>query len=90
MSGRSWALGSHVVVRGERAKAAFVEWRGEADAAHRQAAIAALPIVEWKGKTLRTLRCQGETGRGPHDVNLPEQHLWALIDLRMFRCPYHA
>lgn len=90
MSGKSWALGSRVQLRGERAKAAFLAWRGEAEAARRQAEIDALPRVEWKGKTLRTLRCHGETGRGPHDVNLPEQHLWALIDFRMFRCPYHA
>lgn len=56
----------------------------------RHAAIAALPTVEWKGRKLRTIRCNGETGKGPHNVNVPESLLWALIDIGSYRCPFHA
>lgn len=55
----------------------------------RAAAIAALPAVEWKGRTLRTVRCRGDFGRGPHDVNVPESTLWTLIHIEAFLCPYH-
>ena len=56
----------------------------------RQREIDALPLVEWKGRWLRTIRCTGERGRGPHPVNVPESLLWALIDFSVFRCQYHA
>jgi len=72
----------------ERAKAAFSTFRsGEED--ERAAQIAALPVVEWKGRALYTLTCPADFGKGPHQVNVPEAVLWALIDLRAFRCPYH-
>lgn len=90
MKQNGWTNSSHAAVRAERARLAFLEGCGEAAADRRAREIASLPLVVWKGRTLRTLRCNGETGRGPHDVNVPEQHLWALIDLRAFRCPYHA
>jgi hypothetical protein len=66
-----------------------VTLRGEADAAVRASEIAALPVVEWKGRTLHTLRCHGTTGKGPHDTNVPESLLWSLIGLRGFCCVYH-
>jgi hypothetical protein len=58
--------------------------------AERQAFIDSLPVVEWKGETLRTLRCQGRTGRGPHDQHVPEGLLWSLMDPHRWLCPFHA
>lgn len=52
--------------------------------------IDALPEVEWKGKLLRTIRCHGTTGRGPHDVNVPESLLWALLDPARYVCAFHT
>jgi hypothetical protein len=73
----------------DKARAAYVEDCGEALTLKREAEIAAMPQVEWKGRKLRTIRCHGTTGKGPHDVNVPESLLWALISLKRFRCPYH-
>jgi hypothetical protein len=73
-----------------QARAAFVEVRGEGATQEREQEIAALPVVAWKGKRLRTIRCTGTTGRGPHLVNVPEALLWSLISLTHYRCPYHA
>jgi len=73
----------------DRTRAYFLELRGARDAATRAAEIEALPIVEWKGHRLRTLRCTGPFGRGPHDVNVPEYVSWSLIHLENFTCPYH-
>lgn len=83
------AVGLHPDRQDQRARDAFVELRGAADAAGRAAQIAALPTVIWKGRTLRTIRCHGTTGKGPHDVHVPDAVLWALIDLRAYCCPYH-
>lgn len=83
-------VGTHLEARRARLRAYFREVRGEVGERRREAEIAALPQVVWKGRTLYTLQCQAETGRGPHLVNLPELWLWALIDLRRFRCPYHS
>lgn len=84
------AIGLHHARRLATAQAAFREARGEAGYQRRAAEIAALPTREWKGETLHTLRCNGETGRGPHDVHLSEAVLWALINLRGYRCPFHV
>ncbi len=73
-----------------RAKAAFVEFLGPEAATLREAQIAALPSVTWTGKPLKTLRCHGTTGKGPHDCNVPEGLLWALISLEGFHCVYHG
>lgn len=63
---------------------------GAACTARRAAEIAALPTIDWKGRTLYTLRCQGTSGKGPHAVNVPLAVVWHLIDLRRFFCVYHA
>ena len=63
---------------------------GPVEAERRAQQIAALPQVQWKGRTLYTLRCRGTSGKGPHDVNLPLAHVWHLIDLGHFYCVYHA
>jgi hypothetical protein len=76
--------------RAERAYCCFLAWRGMVDAWQRQEQIDALPVVAWRGRTLRTLTCMATSGKGPHAVNVPEALLWALIDLRAFRCPYHT
>lgn len=52
--------------------------------------IAALPTVQWKGRTLHTVRCNGTSGKGPHDVNLPLAMVWHLRDIKRFYCVYHA
>jgi hypothetical protein len=70
--------------------AATREWGDPGWEARRAAEIAALPTVEWRGRTLYTLRCHGTRGKGPHDVHLPERVLWSLIGLTHFRCVYHA
>lgn len=78
------------------ARALFVEVRGEAAAAGRQAEIAALPSVVWRGRngdrpaqTLYTIRCHGRTGKGPHDCNVPESLLWSLMSIKEYYCVYH-
>lgn len=74
-----------------RAREAFREDASDLfEEARREAEIAALPVVEWKGRRLRTIRCHGTTGKGPHDYNVPESFLWALISLQRFTCPYHS
>ncbi len=81
---------SHPELRTARTRAAFISWRGDGEAAVRQALIDALPKVEWHGRTLYTLRCGGTSGKGPHAVHVPLAQLWALIDPRRYRCPYHV
>ena len=83
------AYHSHPDARCERARAAFVENATPREVVQREAEIAALPAVQWKGRTLYTIRCSGDTGKGPHDVNVPEVLLWSLINIGRFRCPYH-
>jgi hypothetical protein len=63
---------------------------GDDGLARRERAILALPAVEWKGRTLYTIRCHGDYGKGPHDVNLPLSVLLNLIGLDRFRCVYHT
>lgn len=63
---------------------------GPERAAKRQAEIDALPVVNWKGRMLYTLRCHGTSGKGPHDVNVPLAMVWHLISLKRFYCVYHA
>jgi hypothetical protein len=82
-------LGLHYERQLQTAREAFVEYAGLEAVAGRQAEIEALPAVQWKGRTLRTVTCAGDYGRGPHQVHLPEQVLWALLSLSHFRCPFH-
>ncbi|HVL65757.1 MAG TPA: hypothetical protein VM364_00715 [Vicinamibacterales bacterium] len=86
----STTVGLHLERQADTARAAFLEVAGPARSFQRSLEIARLPRVDWRGRRLYTLRCQGTSGKGPHDVNVPEGLLWSLIDLRMFRCPYHA
>ncbi len=87
---KSTMHGSHMDARARRCREMFLETRGEAETVKREAEIAALPVVIWKGRTLYTLRCHGDYGKGPHDMNVPLYVPWALIDFRAFRCPYHV
>lgn len=82
-------LGSHLAARHARARTAFVDAYGHEAASVRQFQIDALPVVTWKGKTLRTIRCHGDFGKGPHVQNVPEHLLWSLIDVRQWLCPFH-
>jgi hypothetical protein len=84
------AVSPHEDRRTATAQRAFVELCGPAQALIRSVQIEHLPAVEWKGRTLRTLRCEGSTGKGPHDVHVPESLLWSLISLTHYHCPYHA
>lgn len=90
MALRSTTVGNHLQARAARARAAFREIRGVDDEARRASEIAALSTVTWRGQTLYRFRCNGTTGKGPHDINVPEALLWAVIELDAFRCPYHA
>jgi len=84
---RSYPL--HEEARTRSARALFASLRSPVEVEAREAFIAGLPLVYWKGKPLRTLRCNGTTGRGPHDRQVPESLLWSLIDPRRYHCPYH-
>ncbi len=84
------ASAPHATARALRARADFVAQRSGPEILARQRAIRALPTVQWKGRILYTLRCHGTSGKGPHDTNVPEGLLWALLDFRAFRCPYHV
>lgn len=81
---------SHADQRIARARAAFREYSNGRSEQQRAAQIAALQTIDWQGRRLYTIRCHGTTGRGPHDVNVPEDMLWALIDIDTFICPFHA
>lgn len=83
-------LGAHPVEQAARARCAFAAGRGNTAAWVRQRKIDALPTVQWKGHALKTLRCVGTSGKGPHDVNLPEAVLWSLMSLNAFLCPFHV
>jgi hypothetical protein len=89
MRHRKRVIGLHEDAVLERTRAEFVKVCGPARAFLRSVAIEKLPAVEWKGRMLRTIRCQGDFGNGPHDVNVPESLLWSLISLERFTCPYH-
>lgn len=67
----------------------YRQFLGDAAFSQREAEIAALPSVEFKGRSLRALRCHGVRGKGPHDCNVPESLLWILIDLRHWCCVFH-
>lgn len=83
-------IGIHYDRRLTTAILAYGAWRGIYEGEKRYREIQRLPTVEWKGKTLYTIRCHGVTGKGPHDVNVPLPLLWVLIDLGTYRCVYHA
>jgi len=82
--GRKHGRGADEII--EEAKAEL----GPERTAAREREIAAIPTVEWKGRTLYTIRCNGTSGKGPHDVNLPLAMVWHLRNLRRFYCVYHA
>jgi hypothetical protein len=83
-------VGQHHARKLKSSKAAFVELCGEGEVARRQAEIDALPRVTWKGAELVTMRCHGETGKGPHDVNNTEWIAWVVLSLSRWKCPYHV
>lgn len=82
-------LGLHLDARRDRARSAYLELAGPEATARRQAYIDRLPVVEWKGKRLVTLRCNGRSGKGPHDQNVPEALIWSLMDPDRWLCPFH-
>lgn len=77
---------------GRGSEAAIVNCRAYLWAAQheRERYIESLPAVTWKGLALRTLRCHGTSGEGPHDVNVPEALAWSLMHPEGFCCVYHA
>lgn len=82
-------LASQLPVRLARARAAFRQVRGIHDTRRRAAAIARLPRKRWRGVQVYAIDCDGDFGRGPHRLWVPEYVLWSLIDLRHFLCPFH-
>jgi hypothetical protein len=87
---KSTTIGSHPERRAARAKQAFLTLRGEQDYQARRAEIDRLTPSLWRGQPVYALLCNGTTGKGPHLVNVPEALLYALIDLRAYRCPFHS
>ena len=81
--------GLHCERKDRHASAIYRLTRGRDEWARRRDAIAALPVVVWKGHRLRAFRCHGVSGRGSHAVNVPESLLFALHDLRRYFCPFH-
>lgn len=88
MRHRGRTLGLHPDRQLQRSQAAFVALWPE-QVLIREQEIQQLPSVEWRGRRLRTIRCAGDYGKGPHDVHVPESLLWSLIHVGQFRCPYH-
>ena len=67
---------------------AFREFRpGEEE--ERRGAIGRMESKAWRGVRVYRITCDGDFGRGPHDVWIPEYILWSLITLTRYRCPYH-
>ncbi len=61
------------------------------DAAVRRAReIGALDSKLWRGRRVWRIVCTRTSGKGPHEMYVEAAVLWSLIDLRSFRCPYHA
>jgi hypothetical protein len=89
MRHRKRTVGLHETRVLRDAMLAFIAWRGPDGLRRRGEDIRRLPTVDWKGRALFTLRCNGPFGNGPHDVNVPESLLWSLIDLDRFLCAYH-
>lgn len=73
----------------QEAREQFLEFRGQAGYDRRAAEIAALPDATFKGRALKVLRCNGVRGKGPHDCNVPESLLRALISLTRWCCVFH-
>lgn len=73
----------------DRARQAFVKAYGEVEAERRAAQISAVESKEWRGQTVYKIVCQADFGKGPHDQFVPEGLLWALIDIHVWRCPFH-
>lgn len=84
------AAAPHADARLDRTKSMYRDMCGPVSTLMRECEIATLPAVEWKGKTLRTIRCHGTSGKGPHDCNVPEALLWSLMSLKHFLCVYHS
>lgn len=84
------AVGLHPERERRAAFNAYAQFMGRAATEGRWRAIEALPRAEWRGRHLRSLRCHGVSGKGPHIVNVPESLLWALISLDRYLCPFHA
>ena len=73
----------------ERMRSAFEAEYGREARQLRERQIAELPAAEWRGQPLRTVACDGDYGRGPHQQNIPEYILWTLLDVKVYRCPFH-
>ena len=73
-----------------RAKKTLRALRGIDGAVRRAREIAALDSKLWRGRRVWRIRCTGTSGQGTHEMYVEAAHLWSLIDLRIFRCPYHA
>lgn len=82
--------GLHDAAQTARAREAFAAFRGGLAALERLGQIDDLPRKPWGGRLVYQVRCRGVSGRGPHDLWVPEAVLWAVLDLERFRCPYHA
>lgn len=74
----------------DRSRRAFLTDYGARLTYARAKQIHALPSKLWKGQRVYPLTCNADFGRGPHMQFVPEGLLWALIDLRAWRCPFHA
>lgn len=78
-----------------RAVAAFLEYAAALNldpaqaAERRRAQIAVLASKVWKGQRVYRVQCDGDFGRGPHVMWVPERILWSLIDPTVYRCAFH-
>lgn len=89
MRHRVRSVGLHEQRQLETSRGAAKEWLSDLEVAQREREIAALPTIQWAGRTLYTIRCAGSYGNGPHVVNVPESLLWSLIDVNHFLCAFH-
>jgi hypothetical protein len=84
------AAGLHPEAQARRSRLNARVLMGRAWYLKREAEIAALPRVMWKGVQLYTIRCDARSGRGPHLLNVPPSLLWQLVSIPDYLCPYHA
>jgi hypothetical protein len=83
-------VGLHLARQIATARSGFLVVRGWDETEAREAEIRERPSKDWKGKRVYAIRCNGTTGKGPHEMWVTEAVLWALIEPSAFVCPFHS
>ena len=68
----------------------FSEFYGVKAEMQRTREITDKPSKVWRGRTVYLMRCEGDFGKGPHDMWIEEHWLWSLVSIQSgFLCPFH-